>query len=135
MNISEKFSYLVNRITGRTHAARENDHLFLWSGSYPRGQDRRFILKAHWLGKVIKLIKGKGRKKLKILSTNTVQPPRYPPRIDRGWKAIILTDKGMEARATADYDPPWAITTNTYKPPPEDTPAKKRHKKRSKKNG
>ena len=129
MNISEKFSYLVNAIMGRTHAARENDHLFLWSGSYPRGQDRRFILKAHWLGKVIKLIK-KGRKKLRILTTNTIQPPPYPPRIDRGWKAIILTDKGMEARSTGDYDPPWAITTNTYKPPVENIPAKKKAQKK-----
>ena len=128
MNISEKFSYLVNAIMGRTHAARENDHLFLWSGNYPRGQDRRFILKAHWLGKVIKLIKGKGRKKLKILTTNEIQPPRYPPRINKNPRMILLSDKGFEMRSSGNYDPPWAITTNTYKPPIEDTPAKKRRK-------
>jgi len=31
----------------------------------------------------------------------------------------------MEMRSTGDYDPSWAITTNTYKPPPDEKAAVK----------
>jgi len=122
MSIASKFAFLVNAITGQGDQA--NDHLFLLSGRYPDDQSRDFIVKESWLRRTIRLIK-KGGKKLVQFTTNEVQPPPYPPRIDRDWKAIILTDKGMEMRSTGDYDPSWAITTNTYKPPPDEKAAVK----------
>jgi len=115
MTIASKFAAVINAFTGQGEQA--NDHLFLWSGQYPDDQSRDFILKESWLRRKIRLIK-KGGKKLVQFTTNEVQPPPYPPRIDQNWKAIILTDKGMEMHSTGDYDPSWAVTTNIYRPPP-----------------